>query len=52
MSHTDNPARGGYTLKLDGAVGRSITKYDLGDILVDSLTSDEKVGHLVGMGYA
>ncbi|CAG2171056.1 unnamed protein product [Oppiella nova] len=48
----DNPARGGYTLKLDGAVGRSITKYDLGDILVDSLTSDDKVGHLVGMGYA
>ncbi|CAG2114931.1 unnamed protein product [Medioppia subpectinata] len=47
----DSPARGNYILKNDGPVGRSITKGDLAHVLVDALTDDTRVGHLVGMGY-
>jgi len=47
----DADARGGYTLRLDEGVSRSISKYDLAEILINSLTDDEKVGHRVGMGY-
>ncbi len=48
---TETPARGDYTLKNDGPVGRSISKYDLAEILVNCLTDDTRVGHTVGMGY-
>jgi len=47
----DADARGGYTLRLDQAVGRSISKYDLAEILINSLSDDEKIGHQIGMGY-
>ncbi|XP_054165025.1 flavin reductase (NADPH)-like [Oppia nitens] len=51
--HIDSgPARGNYTLKTDGPVGREISKYDLAQILVDLLADDgNRIGHLVGMGY-
>jgi hypothetical protein len=47
----ETPARGDYTLKNDGPVGRNISKYDLAEILVNCLTDDTRVGHTVGMGY-
>ncbi|UYV64080.1 hypothetical protein LAZ67_2006515 [Cordylochernes scorpioides] len=48
---TDAPARGDYTLKNDGPVGRVIHKPDLAAILVSCLKKDEHVGHAMGMGY-
>lgn len=47
----DEPARGGYQMVNDAAVGRVISKYDLAEALVKVLTMDEHVGHSVGLGY-
>lgn len=47
----DEPARGGYKLVNDAAVGRIISKYDLAEILVKVLSMDEHIRHRVGMGY-
>lgn len=47
----DEPAKGNYIIKNDVPVGRVISKYDLAEILVKCLSSDENVGHAVGIGY-
>lgn len=47
----DEPAKGNYIIKNDGPVGRVISKYDLAEILIKCLCSDENVGHAVGIGY-
>jgi len=48
----DSPARGDYTVKLEARVGPSISKYDLAEILLNSLADDSLLGKRVGMGYA
>lgn len=47
----DEPARGGYKMVNDAPVGRVISKFDLAEILVKALTTDEHIGHSVGIGY-
>lgn len=47
----DEPAKGGYKMVNDAAVGRAISKFDLAEILVKALTMDEHIGHSVGVGY-
>ncbi|KAF8794314.1 Flavin reductase (NADPH) like protein [Argiope bruennichi] len=45
------PPRGNYVIKNEAAVGRVISKYDLAEILVNCLTTEEHFGHYVGIGY-
>lgn len=47
----EEPAKGNYVIKNDAPVGRVISKYDLAEILVKCLCSEENVGHAVGIGY-
>ncbi|CAG9759555.1 unnamed protein product [Ceutorhynchus assimilis] len=44
----DEPARG-YQVEHDKYISRVITKYDLGQFLVDSLTLPEHFGHIIGL---
>ncbi|XP_013787585.1 flavin reductase (NADPH)-like isoform X2 [Limulus polyphemus] len=48
---TNEPAAENYILKKDCSVGRVISKFDLGEILVKCLMMDDYIGHTVGMGY-
>lgn len=48
---SNEPAHGNYVLKNDEPVGRMISKYDLGEIMVKCLSDDERIRRTVGMGY-
>jgi len=48
---TEEHGDGTYVIKNETAVGRQISKYDLGEILVKCLTTEEHIGHYVGIGY-
>ncbi|GBM99765.1 Methylglutaconyl-CoA hydratase, mitochondrial [Araneus ventricosus] len=47
----EEPPRANYVIKNEAAVGRIISKYDLAEILVNCLTTEEHFGHYVGIGY-
>ncbi|XP_055925714.1 flavin reductase (NADPH)-like [Argiope bruennichi] len=47
----EEPPRGNYVIKNEAAVDRVISKYDLAEILVNCLTTEEHFGHYVGIGY-
>lgn len=47
----EEPAKGNYKIQNESPVGRVISKYDLAEILVKCLTTEEHFGHYVGIGY-